>query len=168
MPSFPRLDETLSKLKGVRRAEKLLDDALDRVKDDYDFIIVDTPSDFNLLIANALIAADEIIMPIQCEYLALRAANQFARFVKSFRNLKNKDVSALLTMYGWRSLLSRAIVKKTRSEFPGYVFSAIIPRTAILAQTTETKKPILKSAPNSRAARAFRQLAEEVISREKK
>jgi len=167
MPSFPRLNEVISKLKGIRRTEKLLDDALDRVKDDYDFIIIDTPSDFNLLIANALIAADEIIIPVQCEYLALRAANQFAGFLKSFRNLKNKDISALLTMYGWRSLLSRAIAKRTKSEFPGYVFSTIIPRTAILAQTTETKEPILKSAPNSRAARAFRQLAEEVISRGK-
>ena len=166
MPSFPRLDETLSKLKGAKRTEKLLNDSLDKIKDDYDFIIIDTPSDFNFLIANALIAADEIIIPIQCEYLALRAANQLESFIKSFRNFKKKDVSALLTMYGWRSLLSRTIAKKTRSEFPGYVFSATIPRTAILAQSTETKEPILKSAPNSRAARSFRQLAEEVINRE--
>jgi len=168
MPSFPpKLDEVMSKLRGTRRAEKQLDQALDRVKDDYDFIIIDTPSDFNLLIANALIAADEIIMPIQCEYLALRSANQFARFIKSFSNLKNKDISALLTMYGWRSRLSRAIAKKTRAEFPGYVFNAIIPRTAILSQAIEQKEPILKSAPNSRPAHAFRQLAEELISRGK-
>jgi len=168
MPSFSKLDEIMSKLKGARKTEKRLKEALEGIQEDYDFIIIDTPSDFNALIANALIAADEIIVPVQCEYLALRAANQFAKFIKSFSNLKNKDISALLTMYGWRSLLSRSVAKRTKKEFPGYVFNTIIPRATILAQAAELKEPILKSAPNSRAARAFRQLAEEVINREKK
>lgn len=169
LPSFPpRLNEIIPKLKGSRKAEKRLDEALKKVQEDYDFIIIDTPSDFNLLNANALIAADEIIIPVQCEYLALRAANQLTHLLGSFRNLKNKDISALLTMHGWRNRLSRAIVKQTRDEFSGYVFSTIIPKIAILAQAKNIKEPILKSDPNSRAARAFYQLAEEVISRKKK
>lgn len=167
MPSFPKLNEIIAELKGVKKTEKRLKDAIERVKDDYDFIIIDTPSDFNVLIANALVAADEIIIPIQCEYLALRSANKLAKFIKSFSNLKDKDTRALLTMYGWRSLLSRTIAKRTKKEFPGSVFNTIIPRAAILAQTAELKEPILKSAPNSRAARAFHQLAEEVINRGK-
>jgi chromosome partitioning protein len=164
IPSFPRLNETISKLKGERKAEKRLDEALDNIKDDYDFVIIDTPSDFNLLIANTLIAADEIIIPVQCEHLALMGAKRLANFVKSFKNLKDKKINILLTMYGWRSLLSRTIAKRTKKEFPNSVFNTIIPRAAILAQATESKEPILKSAPNSRASRAFRQLAEEVIN----
>jgi chromosome partitioning protein len=167
MPSFSRLEEIVSELKRARKTEKRLKEALERVQEDYDFIIIDTPSDFNALIANALIAADEIIIPIQCEYLALRAANKLAKFIKSFRNLKDKETNALLTMYGWRSLLSRSVAKRTKKEFPGSVFNTIIPRAAILAQSAGLKEPILKSAPNSRAARAFRQLAEEVINRKK-
>ncbi len=169
IPSFPPMpEEIISKLRGSRRPEKRLDEILDQIKEDYDFIIIDTPSNFNLLVANALVATDEIIIPIQCEYLALRAANQLTSFLKSFKNLKNKEISALLTMHSWRSRLSRVITKKTRDEFSGYIFSTIIPRTAILSEIRETKEPILKSAPNSRAARAYKQLAEEVINKEKR
>jgi len=166
MPSFPKLNEIASKLAIARRPEMRLSEALDKVEEDYDFIIIDTPADFNILTLNALFAAKEIIVPIQCEFLAWQAAHRLVSLLQARNKLRDKKISALLTMYGWRSRLSRAIAKKTRNEFPGYVFNAVIPRAAILAQSQETKEPILKSVPNSRAARAYRQLAEELISRE--
>ena len=166
LPSFPKLSEIIPKLRVVRRPETRLLEALDKVEEDYDFIIIDTPPGFNLLSANAIFAAKEVVVPVQCEYLALRAANQLTSLITSKRYFRDKEISALLTMYGWRSRLSRAVAKSTRQNFKGYVFSTIIPRTAILAQTQEQQEPILKSAPNSRAARAFRQLAEELISKE--
>ena len=166
MASFPKLDEAVAKLKGVRHMEKRLDEALKRVKDDYNFIIIDTPADFNFLTASALIASDEIIIPVQCEELALISAKRLISFIKSFRNLKNKKINILLTMYTWRSRLSRNVAKQARKEFPEYVFNATIPRSVLLGQTANLKQPILKSAPNSRSARIFRQLAEEIINRE--
>ena len=115
---------------------------------------------------NALYAAEELIVPIQAEYLSLRAAKQFLELIDPIRSkLRLKKIGGLITMYGWRSMVSRNIAKIVRDDFPGYVFSTVIPRAAILAQTTELMEPILKTAPNSRAARAYKQLAEEVVGK---
>ncbi len=165
MPSFPELISAISKLREVRKPETRLKEAIEKMEEDYDFVIVDTCPDFNILTLNALYTADEIMIPIQSECLALRNANQLVSMIHSFISLKEKEVSAVLTMYGWRSKISRSVSKAVKNEFEGYVYNTVIPRTAILSQVTGSKEPILKSAPNSRAARAFKQLAEEVISR---
>ncbi len=167
MPSFPRLEKIATKLKAVRKGEKNLDEELEKIKEDYDFIIIDTPADFNFLIVNALIAADEIIIPVQCEQLALIAAKRLINSIKASKVLKNKKISILLTMYVWRNRLSRTIAKQARKDFPNCVLNSIIPKTALLAQTTNSKEPILKLSPNSRSARIFRQLAEEIIEQAK-
>jgi len=164
MPFFPwqkTIDESLN---NVKRPELRLKKAMENLEEDYDFIIIDTPPEFNLLILNALHSADELIIPIQAEYLAMRSAQELLKMIEK-SNLKFKRISALITMYGWRSKVSRNITKIVRNDFPGYVFSTIIPRATILAQTAESKEPILKVAPNSRAARAYRQLAEEVVGK---
>ena len=164
MPSFSGLKPIEEDLRNVKRPELRLKKAMENLEEDYDFIIIDTASEFNLLIRNALYSADELIIPIQAEYLAMRSAKQLLKMIEK-SSLKLKRISALITMYGWRSMVSRNIAKIVRNDFPGYVFSTIIPRAAILAQTTESKEPILKIAPNSRAARAYRQLAEEVAGK---
>jgi len=166
IPCFVRLEETYKQLSLLKKSELRLRQAMDALDEDYDFIIIDTHPEFDLLLLNALYAAEELIIPIQAEYLSLRSAKEFLKLIDPIRNkLKLKKISGLITMYGWRSLVSRNIAKIVRNDFPGYVFSTIIPRAAILAQTTEKMEPILKTAPNSRAARAYKQLAEEVMGK---
>ncbi|MBU1045669.1 ParA family protein [Patescibacteria group bacterium] len=165
MPSFPELISAIGRIRELRKPEARLKEAIEKMEEDYDFVIIDTCPDFNILTLNALYAADEIMIPIQSEYLALRNANQLVSMIHSFRPLKEKEISAVLTMYGWRSKISRSVSKAIKNEFSGYIYNTVIPRTAILSQITESKEPILKSAPNSRASRAFKQLAEEVLSR---
>ena len=167
MPSSPKLNEVAGKLKGTRKAERRLKETLERVKEDYDFIIIDTSSDFNLLMFNDLLATDEIIIPVQCEKLSLLSAKRLFASIKKSKELKNKKISILLTMYAWRNRLSKIIAKEAREDFSEYILNTIIPKTALLAQTTNLKEPILKLAPNSRSARIFRQLAEEVIKGKK-
>jgi chromosome partitioning protein len=165
MPSFPELISLIGKMRELRKPEIRLKEAIEKIEDDYDFVIIDTCPDLNYFTLNALYAADEIMIPIQSEYLALRTAHQLVSIINSSKILKGKEISVILTMYGWRSKISRNVSKAVKSEFKGYIYNTIIPRTAILSQVTELKEPILKSAPNSRASRAFKQLAEEVISR---
>jgi len=151
---MPCFSDTSQELINHRKPELRLKMALEGLEEDYDFIIIDTSPGLDIFCLNALEAADELIVPVQAEYLALRS-------VKKLLNRKTfKKFNILITMYGWRSRVSRNIVKRARKEFSGHVLNTIIPRAAILAQ--ESIEPILKTAPNSRAARAYKQLAEEV------
>ncbi len=167
MPSFPELKPIEENLRNVKRPELRLKKAMENLEEDYDFIIIDTPPEFNLLTLNALNSADELIIPIQAEYLAMRSAEQLLKIIEK-SNLKFKRISALVTMYGWRSRSSRSVAKSLRESFSGYVFNTIIPRAVSLIQAEDVKEPILKASPNSRAARAYSQLAEEVVALEKK
>jgi len=154
IPSFNKLNETIRELKEARRPEFRLKKGLEDLKDEYDFIIIDTPSGDNILNKNAITASDEIIVPIQCYSLCLK---QTLEFIKG-----KKNISIVFNMYGWRSRLSRKVIKETRDNFDGFIYSTMIPKTEILAEIT---KPIFKELPNSRVARAYKQLAEEVINR---
>ena len=141
--------------------------SLEEVRGDYDYILIDSPPSLGLLTINALTAADSVLIPIQAEYLAMRSAEQLLKIIEK-SNLKFKRISALITMYGWRSRTSRSVAKSLRESFSGYVFNTIIPRAVSLIQAEDAKEPILKASPNSRAARAYSQLAEEVVALEKK
>ena len=164
MPFFPGLKLIDEELRSVKRPELRLKKAIENLEEDYDFIIIDTPPEFNLLMLNALYSADELIIPIQAEYLAMRSAKQLLSSIEK-NNIKIKKISALITMFGWRSKISRNISKTARDDLSINVLNSIIPRATILTQTEESKEPILKASPNSRAARAYRQLAEEVVGK---
>ncbi len=165
IPSFPKLKDSTVPLPKARHAEKRLKNSLASIRKDYDFIIIDTAPCCDVLLYNALVASQSLIVPIQCEYLALRAAKELTDTVNTLTEKLNLqlELSAVLTMYAWRSRLSRNIAKQAKQEFPGHIFGTIIPKAAVLAQEEQQKEPILKSVPNCRAARAFRQLAEEII-----
>jgi len=167
MPFFPGLKSIDEDLRSVKRPEFRLKKAMENLEEDYDFIIIDTSPEFNLLMLNALHSADDLIIPIQAEYLAMRSAKQLSEIIEK-SSLKFKRISALITMYGWRSRTSRSVAKSLRESFSGYVFNTIIPRAVSLIQAEDVKEPILKASPNSRAARAYSQLAEEVVALEKK
>ncbi|MCD6094741.1 AAA family ATPase [bacterium] len=150
--------------------EKVLRKILSPVVNNYDFILLDPPPSLGILTLNALFASKEVIIPIQCEYFALRSLEQLFEIFELLKQNLNKDFSdvfALLTMYDIRNNLSHEVVKKVRENFPGKVFETIIPRSVRLAEAPKFGKTIFQYAPESKAAKAYERLAEEVITLKK-
>ncbi len=150
--------------------EKILSKILASVVDNYDFILLDPPPSLGILTLNVLMASNEVIIPVQCEYFALRSLDQLFEIFKLLKKNLNKefsDIFALLTMYDARNNLSREVVKRVRESFPGRVFETIIPRSVRLAEAPKFGKTIFQYAPDSKAAKAYESLAEEVITLKK-
>jgi chromosome partitioning protein len=167
MPSSPDLAGATIELVNMEEREFKLNRILEKVKDSYDFILIDSPPSLGLLTLNALCAADEVLIPVQCEYLALEGLEQLLDTITLIQgNLKSdlKIAGALLTMYGRNSRISRDVAKEVRRNFPGYVFDTVIPRQVALAEAPRFGKTILQYAPTSLAAQAYRELAEEIIN----
>ena len=168
MPTSYNLAGANIELVNMENREFKLKEVLDTVKDQYDFIIIDCPPSLGLLTLNALIAADEVLIPVQCEYLALEGLEQLLYNVKLINeNLERniKVLGAVMTMYNRKNIVSQKIAKDLRRTFPGYVFDTVIPRVVALSESPVTGKTILRHSPNSRAVHAFRELAREIIAR---
>ena len=146
--------------------ENRLREAIKTVLHVYSFILIDCPPSLGLLTINALSAADKVLIPIQGEYYALEGLSQLLKTVELVRGGLNTDLQVLgvlLTMYDRRNQLSNQVLNEVSKNFPGRVFNAVIPRTVSLAESPSFGKTILQFDPDSKAARAYRQLAEEVI-----
>jgi chromosome partitioning protein len=146
-----------------------LREVLAPIEHEYHYIILDSPPSLDLLTINGLVASHEIIIPVQCEYFALEGLGQLLRTIWMISdNLKHplRIAGALLTMYDKRNVLAREIVKEMRRNFPGNVFEAVIPRSVVLAEAPQYGKTIIQYAPESLAAKAYRQLAQEIIKME--
>lgn len=157
----------LSSLIGRERA---LSKALMQVQDRYDFILVDTPPSLGLLTINALTAADAIIVPVQCEYLSLRGLAQLERTLELVRENLNPGVhiaGIVPTMYDSRTIHGREAVEVLRSSFGDLVFQTTINKTIRFAEAPVKGESVLKYAPDSQAAQAYRQLAREVLNGKK-
>jgi len=168
MPTSHDLAGANIELVNMENREFRLKEVIDRVKDDYDFIIIDCPPSLGILTLNALIAADEILIPVQCEYLAMEGLGQLLHNVKVINENMERDIKilgAVMTMYNRKNKVSLAIAKDLRRSFPGYVFDTIIPRVVALSESPVTGKTILRHSPNSKAVHAFRELAREIISK---
>lgn len=155
-------------LVNTKNREFKLNDVLTKVRHDYEYIVIDCPPSLGLLTLNGLVAADDIIIPVQCEYYALEGLAQLLTSIDMIRNNLGKDINilgAVLTMYDKRNKLDRAIAKEVRRNFPGYVFDAVIPRNVDIAEAPGHGKTILQFNSASPGARAYKQLAEEVIKR---
>jgi chromosome partitioning protein len=165
LPSSPNFVFGAQKLAKRKDRKFRLKKGLEKIEKTYDFIIIDSPPGFGVLVQNAIYASKEIIVPIQCQYLALKGAKDLLLFL---RNLKPKPrvekIGFLLTMYSFRSKSSREIAKIVRESFAKFVFGTAIPQAIALSRSLKTKEPILKYAPNSRAARAYEQLTQEVLN----
>ena len=169
LPSSPALAGAAIELVDMKNREYKLKEVLEPLKRKYDFIIIDSPPSLGLLTLNALIASHKAIIPVQCEYYALEGLADILRTVQLVNsNLKARVavMGALLTMYDRKSRLHRAVEKEIRRKFPGYVFGAIIPRNVSLAEAPSFGKTVLHYAPYSHGAKAYRQLAEEVLRME--
>ena len=170
MPSSPDLAGATVELVNMEQREFRLSQILDKVKDSYDYIIIDSPPSLGMLTLNALCAADEVLIPVQCEYLAVEGLEQLLNTIKLIQdNLKSdlKVAGALLTMYNRTSRICREVAKEVRRTFPGYVFDTVIPRQVSLAEAPRFGKTILQYAPTSTAAYSYRELAQEIINLEK-
>lgn len=170
LPAAPSLAGASVELVNLERREWRLYDLLRKIRTNYDYIIVDSPPSLGLLTLNGLVAAEEIIIPVQCEYYALEGLGQLLETIDLIRHNLGRDLKikgALLTMYDRRQKLSREVAKEVRRNFPGYVFSAVIPRSVPLAEAPSFGKTILQYSPFSLGGHAYRELAQEIIKLDK-
>lgn len=145
--------------------EHRLKRALEPIAADYDLILIDCPPSLGLLTINALIAADQILVPIQCEYYALEGLGQLLRTIELVGESLNRELvlgGVILTMYDGRTNLSQAVVDEVRSYFGEDAFATVIPRTVRLSEAPSFGQPITVFDPQSRGARAYQRLAREV------
>jgi chromosome partitioning protein len=145
-----------------------LRNALEKVKDNYEYVIIDCPPSLGLLTLNALVASDSVIIPVQCEFFALEGITQLLNTVimtqtKLNPNLKIEGV--LLTLLDSRTNLGLEVVEEVRKFFKDKVFDTIIPRLIRLVEAPSHGEPINEYDPTSRAAEAYLNLAEEVVAR---
>jgi chromosome partitioning protein len=155
--------ELVSELARENRLKKSLGPLVDR----YDYIIVDCPPSLGLLTLNGLVAAkDGVIIPVQCEYLALEGISQLNQTIHRVRSAVFPDMKVrgvVLTMFDGRTNLSNDVVKEVRRHFPDLVFTAVIPRSVRLAEAPSYGQPISVFAPTSTGALAYAALAREVL-----
>jgi chromosome partitioning protein len=146
--------------------ESRLARALDPVRGDFDFILLDCPPSLGLLTVNALTAAAELLVPIQCEYYALEGLGQLLKNVRLVQQNVNPQLrltGIVLTMFDARTKLAEQVVAEVRSYFGGRVYDAVIPRTVRLAEAPGFGRPITVYDPASRGAVAYRRLAQELL-----
>lgn len=137
-------------------------------EDIYDRILLDCPPSLDLLTLNALTAADEVLIPIQCEYYALEGLTQLMQSIRMVREELNPDLSVggvLLTMYDPRTNLARQVAEEVRSFFGDRVFRTIVPRNVRLSEAPSFGLPVALYAPRSTGAEAYEAVAEEVLGR---
>jgi chromosome partitioning protein len=151
--------------------ERALAKALRAVMDDYDFVMVDTPPSLGLLTVNALTAADQVIVPVQCEYLSMRGLLQLQNTLAMIRENLNPDVQIagiLPTMVDTRTLHAREAIEILEENFGDRVFGARIRKTVRFAEAPVKGMSVLKYDPTGTAADAYRQLAKEVLTNGKR
>src|SRR5690348_15585040 len=146
--------------------ERALEKALAPVKENYDYVLIDTPPSLGLLTINALVASNGVIVPVQCEYLSLRGLVQLENTLSMIRENLNPDVGIvgiLPTMYDKRTLHSREAVEILQENFGDLVFDTKIRKTVRYAEAPVKGTSVLKYDPSGNAAQAYRQLAKEVL-----
>lgn len=151
--------------------EYRLYNVLREIRTNYDYIIIDSPPSLGLLTINGLVASDEVIVPVQTEYFALEGLSQLLNTINLVReNLQPelKVMGALLTMYDKRNRLARQVIKEVQDHFPGFVFDSIIPRSVRLAEAPGFGKSILSFDSFSKGARAYKNLAREIIEKDRR
>ena len=146
--------------------EHRLDRALETVADDYDIILIDCPPALGLLTINALVAAGEVLVPIQCEYFAMEGLTQMIEVIKRVMATKDNQLEfggILLTMYDDSLELTREVDAEVRDFFGEIVFDSVVPRDVAVSESPSHGKSVLSYAPRSRGARAYVELCLEIL-----
>jgi len=171
IPADKNLAGAAVELVGAENREYRLQAFLQQVQDRYKFILLDCPPALDLLTLNALVAANSVLVPIQCEYLALEGVSELLDTLMRIRRTLNPSLEVegiLLTMYDERTTLSRQVATDLRSFFGAQVFQSVIPRNVRLAEAPSFGKPIIFYDIHSKGAEGYTQLAQEVISNAEK
>ncbi len=148
--------------------EGALREAMAPIRQRYDYVFIDCPPSLGLLTVNALVAADTVMIPIQCEFFALEGLSQLLATIELIRRRLNPKLElegVLLTMYDARTNLAADVAAEVRGHFGAKVYEAVIPRTVRLSEAPSHGLPIARYDPRSKGADAYRRLAEEVIER---
>lgn len=171
IPSSADLAGAGVELIGVEHREKQLRRALEPVARDYDVIFIDCPPSLEMLTLNGLIAADGILIPVQCEYFALEGLSDLMATLRSVKRKLNPGLDIFgvaLTMFDGRTNFSTQVAQEVRRHFPGKVFATTIPRNVRLAEAPSHGLPITAYDRSSRGAAAYRELAQEVANKLKR
>ncbi len=150
--------------------EFMLKEALNSIKNNYDFIVIDCAPSLGLITLNALTASDSVIIPIQCEYFALEGLGKLLNTIKSIQKIHNPNLNIeglLLTMYDSRLRLSNQVVEEVKKHFHNMVFKTIIQRNVTLGEAPSHGKNIIDYDSTSRGAKNYIKLAHELINKNK-
>ena len=157
-------------LVNLPERDKMLNNQINKIKDDYDFIIIDCPPSLGLITLNCLCSADSVLIPIQCEYFALEGLGKLMNTIRKIQNFQNHTLSIeglLLTMYDSRLRLSNNVIEEVKMHFEDMVFDTIIQRNVRLSEATGFGKSIIKYDANCRGAINYLNLAKEFIEKNK-
>jgi chromosome partitioning protein len=171
VPADKNLAGAAVELVAAESREYKLQAILNQIRDRYRFILLDCPPALDLLTLNALVAADAVLVPIQCEYLALEGVSELLDTLMRIRRTLNPGLEIegiLLTMFDERTTLSRQVATDLRSFFGTQVFQSLIPRNVRLAEAPSFGKPIISYDIHSKGAESYLQLAQEVITNAEK
>ena len=169
IPSNMNLSGAEIELVGIEEREYILRNAIENVRDIYDYIIMDCPPSLSMLTINALTAADSVLVPIQCEYYALEGLSQLIHTIELVQERLNEELEiegVLFTMYDARTNLSLEVVEYVKQNLNQNIYKTIIPRNVRLAEAPSYGLPINLYDSKSTGAESYRLLAEEVINRE--
>lgn len=165
LPASADLAGAAVELIGMEQRERRLEQLLQPVKDSYDVIFIDCPPSLEMLTLNGLIAAEGILVPVQCEYFALEGLSDLMgtlRTVKRKLNPKLEIFGVVLTMFDGRTNFSTQVAQEVRRHFPGKVFSSVVPRNIRLAEAPSHGIPVTAYDKHSRGAKAYKTMAEEI------
>ena len=167
MPGSIHLAGAEVELVSVPSRESRLKDSLRPIRDWYDIVMIDCPPSLGLLTINALVAADEVLIPIQCEYYALEGLSQLLESINLIRRQLNPELrigGVLLTMFDARTKLAEQVAAEVRRHFPNEVLQTVIPRSVRLAEAPSFGQPVVTYDSASRGAEAYTLLAKEVAT----
>lgn len=148
--------------------ELLLRQALNQIRDEYDYILIDCPPSLSLLTLNALAAADSVLIPVQCEYYALEGLTQLMKTIHLVQDRLNEKLEIngiVFTMYDGRTNLSADVVENVKNNIDVYTYKSMIPRNVRLAESPSYGLPIIRYDAHSTGAQQYRELAREVVLR---
>ena len=168
IPANINLSGAEIELIGIDKKVYLLKTEIDKIRDDYDFIIIDCPPSLNVLTVNSMTTADTVLVPIQCEYYALEGLSQLIHTIGLVQNRLNPSLEiegVVFTMYDARTNLSLQVVENVKDYLNQNIYKTIIPRNVRLAEAPSHGKPINIYDSKSSGAEAYRNLADEVIDK---
>lgn len=168
VPATIQLATAEIELVSAMARESVLKEALNGIKDEFDYVFIDCPPSLGLLTINALVAADSLLIPIQCEYYALEGVAKLLESMQMVKRRMNPDLDifgVVMTMYDSRTTLSKQVVDEVQSYFGKKMFKTIIPRNVKLSEAPSHGLPVIKYARVSKGALAYGKLAREVVAR---